>query len=99
RNYVPPEGLVLVGDAHIVRGNVTILAGPPGVGKSRASVALALAGATCQDWLGLKVQRRFRTAIIQNENGLYRLSKEFGEIQGDGLDEYVRISDPPPFGM
>lgn len=99
RTYDPPEGLELVGDCHIARGNVTVLAGPPGVGKSRAALGLAVCGKTGQDWFGLKVHRNFKTAILQNENGLYRLRKEFAESGIDGLDAYVRISAPPPFGM
>jgi hypothetical protein len=66
RNFSPPQGLVLVGDCHITRGAVTVIAGPPGVGKSRAGHALAVAGATLADWFGLKVHQQFRTAIIQN---------------------------------
>lgn len=99
RAYVPPKDFELVGDCHIVRGSVTVIAGPPGVGKSRSAVGLAVAGATGADWLGLKVHTRFKTAIIQNENGRYRLAKEFSEIQADGLDEFIRISDPPAYGM
>jgi hypothetical protein len=99
RNYVPPLGHLLAGDCHIVRGNVTVIAGAPGIGKSRALTAMAYAGATESEWFGLRVHRKFKTAIIQNENGLYRLSKEFAEIKGDGLDDFMRISSPPPFGM
>jgi hypothetical protein len=40
KNFVPPPGMVLVGDYHIVRGSVFVIGGPPGVGKSRSSVAL-----------------------------------------------------------
>lgn len=99
RDYDPPQGLVLVGDCHVTRGAVTVIAGPPGVGKSRSAHALAVAGATGHDWFGLKIHRRFRTAILQNENGLYRLKLEFKEIGAGGLDEFIRISEPPPFGM
>ena len=67
--FVPPAGSVLVGDCHIVRGSVFVIGGAPGVGKSRAGVALAEAGATGLDWFGLKVHRKFKTMIIQNENG------------------------------
>jgi len=47
------KGLVLASDNHLVRGSVFVLGGPPGVGKSRATVALAEAGATRSDWFGL----------------------------------------------
>ena len=76
-----------------------MIAGPPGVGKSRGSVALAVAGATGNDWFGLPVHRRFKTMIIQAENGLFRLAKEFAELDCDTLENYVRICPPPPFGM
>ena len=49
KNFVPPPGIVLIGDCHIVRGSVFVIGGAPGVGKSRASVALAEAGATERD--------------------------------------------------
>jgi hypothetical protein len=37
--------------------------------------------------------------IIQTENGLFRLSKEFAELDCEGLENYVRICPPPPFGL
>jgi hypothetical protein len=99
KNFIPPPGLVLVGDCHIVRGSVFVIGGPPGVGKSRASVALAEAGATGKEWFGLSVNCHFKTMIIQTENGLFRLSKEFGELDCDALENYVCICPPPPFGL
>jgi hypothetical protein len=99
KNFIPPPGIVLAGDCHIVRGLVFIIGGAPGVGKSRAAVALAEAGATGREWFGLPVHRRFKTMIIQNENGLFRLSKEFGELDCGTLENYVLVSPPPPFGM
>ena len=99
KNFTPPPGLVLVGDCHIVRGSVFVIGGAPGVGKSRGAVALAVAGATGSDWFGLKVHRRFKTMIIQSENGLFRLSKEFAGLDCDRLEAFVRVSPPPQFGM
>jgi hypothetical protein len=99
KNFVPPPGIVLVGDCHVVRGSVFVIGGAPGVGKSRASVALAEAGATGHDWFDLTVHRKFKTMIIQTENGLFRLSREFGELDCDALEDYVRICEPPPFGL
>jgi hypothetical protein len=99
KNFVPPPGLVLVGDCHIVRGCVFVIGGAPGVGKSRASVTLAVAGATRSDWFGLKVHRTFKVMIIQTENGEFRLSKEFRELDCDTLEDYIRVCPPPPYGL
>ena len=92
KNFIPPPGIILIGDCHIVRGSVFVIGGAPGVGKSRASVALAEAGATAQDWFGLTVQMKFKTMIVQTENGPFRLSKEFGGLDCEALEDYVRIS-------
>jgi hypothetical protein len=99
KNFTPPTGIVLVGDCHIVKGSVFVIGGAPGVGKSRASVSLAVAGATCSDWFSLKVHRKLRVMIIQSENGEFRLSKEFAELNCNALEDYVRICPPPPFGI
>src|SRR6185369_13046732 len=67
--FIPPEGFKLVGDYHIQKAAPFVMGGAPGVGKSRAAVALAVAGATGTDWLGFKVHRQFKTMIVQAENG------------------------------
>ena len=90
---------MLVGDCHIVKGNVFVIGGAPGVGKSRAAVALAVAGATCTDWFGLRVHHKLKVMIIQNENGEFRLSKEFKELGCEALEDYIRVSPPPPYGL
>ncbi|MBV9107357.1 MAG: AAA family ATPase, partial [Verrucomicrobia bacterium] len=97
--YQPPKGHLLAGDNHIVRGSVFVLAGPPGVGKSRGLVALAEAGAYGFDWFGLSVHTKFKTLIIQNENGRFRLKQEFAELDDTILDQYVRVTPPPPYGL
>jgi hypothetical protein len=99
RSYNPAQEPVLVGDNHVTRGEVFVIGGEPGVGKSRLGVSLAIAGATGDDFLGLNVRERFRTLILQTENGRYRLKNDFDEIGTTGLDEWVRISEPPPFGL
>lgn len=76
-----------------------VIGGAPGVGKSRASVALAVAGATADEWFGLPGHRRFKTMILQTENGEFRLSKEFSELDCETLENYVRICPPPPYGV
>ncbi len=98
-SYTPPEGSCLVGDYHIQRGAPFVIGGAPGVGKSRAAVALAVAGATGKSWFGLPVHWKFRTMILQTENGRVRLKNEFSEINCPELDDYVRICAPPPFGF
>jgi replicative DNA helicase len=45
KNFTPSPGLVLVGDCHIVKGSLFVIGGAPGIGKSRAAVAMAVAGA------------------------------------------------------
>jgi len=60
---------------------------------------LAVAGATCSDWFGLEVHRTFKVMIIQTENGEFRLSKEFRELDCGTLDEYIRVCPPPPYGL
>src|SRR5215471_9633540 len=54
KNFIPPPGILLIGDCHIVRGSVFVIGGAPGVGKSRGSVALAVAGASGGEWFGLR---------------------------------------------
>jgi hypothetical protein len=99
RSYTPPPSMVLVGDNHITRGSVFVVGGAPGIGKSRATVALAVAGATALPWLGLNVHSKFKTLIVQNENGRFRLKSEFADHQEAAFDEYIRITPPPPYGI
>ncbi len=99
--FQEPEGHNLVGDYHIQRGAIAVLAGAPGVGKSRAALYLAIQGAKGKgDWFGLPVHIQFRTLILQNENGLVRLHRDFEEIKlPTALDSFLRVSSPPPLGM
>ena len=96
--FNPPPDFILAGDCHLVRGGLTVLGGAPGVGKSRAALALAVAGAIGNNWMGYKIHKPFRTLILQCENGPFRLKQEFTEIAGD-LDEWIRITPPPTYGL
>ena len=100
RAFREPEGHNLVGDYHVQRGAITVLAGAPGVGKSRATLALAIRGAYGEgDWFGLPVHCQFRTLMLQNENGLVRLHHDFEEIKlPAAFDSWLRVSSPPPLG-
>jgi len=99
QSFELPPNLILVGDYHIQRGTFTVIGGPPGVGKSRAAMALAIAGATGQNWFDMEVKQKFRTMIIQNENGKGRLKKDFETINCSEFEHWIRICTPPPFGM
>jgi hypothetical protein len=97
--FTPPEGFNLVGDFHVQKASPFVMAGAPGVGKSRAAVGLAVAGAIEKDWFGNKVHRPFKTMIVQAENGRVRLKNEFADLDCAALDEFVRVCSPPPFGF
>lgn len=104
--YNPPDSLKLVGDNEIVKGyeGLSLLAGPGSAGKSLAGMTLALAGAGGSAlWFGRPVHRRFRTMIIQAENGAVRLKGEIEAMKknnpGVDLDEWIRISSPPEGGL
>jgi hypothetical protein len=98
QTYMQPPGSILLGDSHLVRGNIAVLAGPPGIGKSRATIALAEAGACGYCWFGLAPRCRFKTFILQNENGLARLKTELAELD-PAVEPYLLISTPPPLGL
>jgi RecA-family ATPase len=99
RDYQPENGVILIGDCHIMRGEVFVIGGEPGVGKSRSATALAISGATGGDWFGLSVHRKFRTLIVQTENGRHRLQQEYSTMRCEELDDWIRVSEPPPFGL
>ncbi len=91
--YQVPEDVPLIGDLHVYKGGIFVLGGASGVGKSFATSALAIAGATGTPWFGLPVHRRFKTMILQAENGLVRLSSEYRDhLKGCDLDEWVKVS-------
>ena len=99
RDFVPDNDIVLIGDCHIMRGEVFVIGGEPGVGKSLGATQLAVSGATQRDWFGLTVHRQFRTMIVQTENGRYRLQLEFSALDCDEIENWIRVSEPPPFGL
>ncbi|MCB1209516.1 MAG: AAA family ATPase [Verrucomicrobiales bacterium] len=91
--YVVPKDVLVIGDMHIFMGGIFVLGGAAGVGKSFALSALAVSGATGEDWFGLKVHRKFKTMILQAENGLARLSSEYRiHCEVPDLDDWVLVS-------
>ncbi len=96
-SYVEPAGQVLVGDYHLQLGSLAVFAGPGGVGKSRAVLALAIAGKHGEgEWLGFTIRRPFKTFWLQFENNLPRLRRDLEAMAaGQVLDDWIRISEPP----
>ena len=91
--YETPEDVPLVGDLHVYKGGIFVLGGAPGVGKSFCLSQLAVSGATGADWFGLPVHRKFKTLILQAENGLVRLGSEYkAHCETAALDEWVMVS-------
>ena len=99
RNFQPDSDIVLVGDCQIMRGEVFVIGGEPGVGKSLSATQLGVSGATRRNWFGLTLHRQFRTMIVQTENSRYRLQQEFSQLNGDEIENWIRVSEPPPFGL
>jgi len=99
KGYQPPANQNMVGDFHIQRGSPTVIGGPPGCGKTRAALWLAAMGARgCGEWFGLPVNCQFRTLIIQCENSLTRLHRDFEAMSDvEELDDWIRITSFSPY--
>ena len=104
--YEPNEKLGLIGDGDITKGyqGVTVIAGPPGSGKSLVGDSLAIAGAIGRGtWMGRKIHRQFRTLIIQCENGATRLKRVFEAMKANypdlDFDAWFRVTLPPEGGL
>jgi hypothetical protein len=104
--YQLNPALRLIGDNEICKGydGVCLIAGPGGSGKSLVTLTLALAGAIGGGvWQGRRVHRRFKTLIIQAENGMVRLKNEFEALKKNhpevDLDDWIFISEPPEGGL
>jgi len=101
--YQMPPDAILVGDCHLTRGDLTVIGGVAGCGKSRLLMSLAIAGMDGRggDWMGLPVHDHFRTAILQAENGEVRLQRELQDIEDQGydLEDWLSVTPPPPYGL
>jgi len=101
-----PKHLALVGDNEICMGydGVVVMAGPGSSGKSLCTAALALAGAIGKGtWMGRKIHRKFKTLIIQAENGITRMKKEVEALTenhpGVNIHDHIFFSEPPEGGL
>lgn len=92
--HVPNPNTFLVGDNMISRGGLTVIAGAPGLGKSRLATTLAVALARgAGNWIGYDVRTQAKTIIIQSQNSMSRIKQEFDDTPGD-FDSHIRISKP-----
>lgn len=93
--YKPDPRTFLIGANFISHGELSVIAGPPGVGKSRLAKTLAFAGARGSgEWMGYTVRRRFRTLVLQSEDSPLRISSEVAALPAADFQDYVRISLP-----
>lgn len=93
RKLEVPAHINLVGDYHIRKGANTVLVGGWGLGKSFAALWLAILGVRGEgNWLGYRIQRKFKTLIIQSENDWVRLILDSKRVTlPDDFNEMVKI--------
>lgn len=100
--YVPDPKTFLVGNDMISRGEITVIAGLPGLGKSRLAMTLAFAGARgrcCWPNAGqYAIRRRWRTLYLQSENSMKRIKDEVTGAPEE-YNEWIRISKPTSLGF
>jgi hypothetical protein len=92
--YQPDPRTFLIGADMISRGEISVIAGWPGLGKSRLSTTLAVAGARGKgEWMGYLVQRQFRTLILQAQNSCRRIKSEVEDLP-PAFNDWIRFSKP-----
>jgi hypothetical protein len=71
------EHSCLVGDRLLAKGQSLVIAGQPGLGKSRLALQLAVACITGLDFCGIETRARgLGWLVLQSENGAERLRKD-----------------------
>lgn len=95
--YQPDPKTFLVGADMVSRGELCLIAGWAGLGKSRLANTLAFAGArgSAITWMGYEVKRQFRTLVLQCENSMRRLKSEVDGMPPEYQD-LVKFSKPCP---
>lgn len=92
RIEIPPRPWVIPG--RIMRGTVTCIAGPPGVGKSAFEIATALSIASGKELIGEKIQEPGRVWIYNNEEDkdeMLRRYVAFCRFHGFPPSEYMDL--------
>lgn len=93
--YEPDPRTYLVGENVISRQSMTVICGWPGLGKSRLTTTLGIAGARgTGHWMGYTVRRQWRTLFLQSENSLDRLKQETADVSISKVGDWIRWSKP-----
>jgi hypothetical protein len=93
-DFKPDPKSYLIGENLICRGDLTVIAGKGGLGKSMLGNTMAFAGARGRGkWLDYDVRCQWRTFILQSENSVLRMQNEFRSVP-PGCSEFVRFSKP-----
>jgi AAA domain len=85
------EHSCLLGDRLLAKGQSLVIAGQPGLGKSRLALQLAVACISGKPWCGIETHARgLRWLVLQTENGAERLRKDCAALKkwaGDDFDQ------------
>lgn len=76
---IPPRSWVL--GRHLLKGKVTVLIAPPGVGKSTASLTWAMSIATGKNLFDLPVHESGAVAVINNEDDMDEMHRRIAAVQ------------------
>jgi hypothetical protein len=80
-DYEEDPNDILLSNAYIEKGSPCVLCGPPGIGKSRLALQLAIKSVLGQGFLGWETRARgLKWAFLQNENGLRRLKADLSAM-------------------
>jgi RecA-family ATPase len=90
---------ILLSNGYIEKGAPFVICGPPGIGKSRLALQLAIKSALGQGFLGWETQADdIKWALLQNENGQRRLKADLRVMVQDmttkereSLDRHILI--------
>lgn len=99
KSYQPDPSTFLIGADMVSRGELCLIAGWAGLGKSRLANTLAFAGARgTGTWMGYEVKRQFRSLVLQCENSLRRLKNEILDLP-ESFQDWVKFSKPCPLAF
>ena len=81
------EHSCMLGDQLLAKGQSLVIAGQPGLGKSRLALQLAVTCITGRSWCGIETHARgLRWLVLQSENGAERLKADCAALLKWGGD-------------